>query len=110
MRVYGRFLRSNNEILEQQLAAVHDQLRQPEGEHVRQITQQELITQAAGLVEKLWPREKSVVQLYFGLGGNAPHTFQEIADLLNVSRKRVGDIFNRAMLRLRQLMKQSLDD
>lgn len=48
----------------------------------------------------LTPREEKVVRLYFGLGENE-HTLAEIAQLLDRSRTRVGQIFSRALRKLK---------
>lgn len=46
-------------------------------------------------------RAASVLRLYYGFGGRREHTFEEIGALLGVSKGRVAQIRDRAVLRLR---------
>ena len=46
-------------------------------------------------------REAEVIELYFGLGRERPHTLEEIGDKFNVSREMVRQIKKKAMQRLR---------
>jgi RNA polymerase primary sigma factor len=61
------------------------------------------------MVEALDEREQKVIRLRYGLDDGVEHTQSEIADHLNLSRQRVSQIENRALLRLRHhLGSQSL--
>ena len=46
-------------------------------------------------------REAKVLRLYFGLDGQDPMTLEEIGSLLGITRERVRQIKERALLRLR---------
>jgi RNA polymerase primary sigma factor len=54
--------------------------------------------------ETLDEREKQVLRLRYGLEDGTEHTQSEIADHLNLSRQRVSQIENKALLRLRHHM------
>jgi len=46
-------------------------------------------------------REEDILRRYYGLGGNEPHTLEEIGKVYNLTRERVRQIRDRAILRLR---------
>lgn len=54
-----------------------------------------------GVLEKLTDRERVVVQLRFGLGGNRAHTLGEIGEQLQLTRERVRQIEAEALTKLR---------
>jgi RNA polymerase primary sigma factor len=54
--------------------------------------------------EALDPREQEVLRLRYGLEDGSEHTQSEIAEYLNLSRQRVSQIENKALLRLRNHM------
>ena len=65
----------------------------------------------ANLLAKLPEKERKVIELRFGLGGNEPKTLREIGDILGVSRERVRQLETRALRKLRSLaMKRHLKD
>jgi RNA polymerase primary sigma factor len=47
------------------------------------------------------PREGDILRRYFGLGGNEPHTLEEIGKVYKLTRERVRQIRDRAIWRLR---------
>ena len=47
-------------------------------------------------------RERKIIQLRFGLGGEAPMTLEETGRLLGITRERVRQIQERALQKLRQ--------
>lgn len=56
------------------------------------------------LLARLGPRERTVIQLHFGLEGNtALRTFAEIGERLGVSREGARLIFHRAIEKLKQM-------
>ena len=46
-------------------------------------------------------REGSIVKLYYGLGGECPHTLEEIAEQFNLTQERVRQVKGKAINRLR---------
>ena len=60
--------------------------------------------------ESLQDRESKILKLYFGLEGPEPLTLEEIGALLGITRERVRQIKEKALLRLRHAgEKQALD-
>ncbi len=49
----------------------------------------------------LKPREAQVLRMYFGLDGGEPFTLEDIGDTIGVTRERVRQIKDRALLKLR---------
>jgi RNA polymerase primary sigma factor len=58
------------------------------------------LTQVLQLVERLEPRDASVIRLRFGLDGQEPHTLKEIGDQLGLTRERVRQIERDALAKL----------
>ena len=56
-------------------------------------------------VAELGRKEREVMRLRFGLGGDEPKTLQEVGDRLKLSRERVRQIESRAKEKLRQSMR-----
>ncbi|HEY5087491.1 MAG TPA: sigma factor-like helix-turn-helix DNA-binding protein, partial [Gemmatimonadaceae bacterium] len=54
----------------------------------------------------LKPREARVLRMYFGLDGDEPMTLEVIGDVLGVTRERVRQIKDRALLKLRHHSKK----
>ena len=53
------------------------------------------------VLQQLKPRERRIVELYFGLGGADPHTLEEISAMERVTRERVRQIKEHAIEKLR---------
>jgi RNA polymerase primary sigma factor len=47
------------------------------------------------------PRKRNVLELRFGLDGQAPHTLEEIGEILHLTRERVRQIEERALAHMR---------
>ncbi len=62
------------------------------------ITLQETINK---VLEKLTDREKTIIQLRYGLTGEGPYTLEETGKILGITRERVRQIQERALLKLR---------
>jgi RNA polymerase primary sigma factor len=52
-------------------------------------------------LQTLTPREADVIRLFFGLGGNQPHTLEEIGEKFDLTRERVRQIKEKAIRRLK---------
>ena len=53
-------------------------------------------------MQKLSPRESQVIRMRFGIGMNTEHTLSDVAKQLGLSRERVRQIEQKALLKLRQ--------
>jgi RNA polymerase primary sigma factor len=62
---------------------------------------QDLNTRLQQLLEVLTPRERRVIMLRFGLGGEGEHTLEEIGKQFGLSRERIRQIEQVAMGKLR---------
>jgi RNA polymerase primary sigma factor len=62
---------------------------------------QDLNTRLQQLLEVLTPRERRVIMLRFGLGGEGEHTLEEIGKQFDLSRERIRQIEQAAMGKLR---------
>lgn len=60
--------------------------------------------------EVLSPREKTVILDRYGISGRSPKTQREVASALNISRSYVSRIEKRALLKLREALKQERTD
>jgi RNA polymerase primary sigma factor len=62
-------------------------------------------------LENLSYRERRVLELRYGLGGEHPHALQEVGRTFNVTRERIRQIENLALKRLQNpLVAQKLRD
>ncbi len=89
---------------------LHDEVQDPNavspGIEAEQNSRRELVQEA--ILSKLEPIEREVVELRFGLNGCDPHSFEEIAKLVDgkygkkvKTRKRAHQIFKKARQKLR---------
>ena len=53
-------------------------------------------------------RDREVIILFFGLGGYAPHSLEEIGEKFNLTRERVRQLKDKALMRLRHNSKSNL--
>jgi RNA polymerase primary sigma factor len=58
------------------------------------------------LVAKLNPREAALLKARFGLDGGSPKRLEEVGALLGITRERVRQIQNKALIKLRKMMEQ----
>lgn len=65
------------------------------------LMQESLGTEIERALETLSPRESDVIKLNYGLGGEQPHTLQEIGEMFDLSRERVRQIREKGIRRLR---------
>jgi RNA polymerase primary sigma factor len=62
----------------------------------------EELGEAMRLLEALEPRQREVLRLRFGLGGQGPKTLREIGERLRLTRERVRQIERQALARLQE--------
>lgn len=67
--------------------------------------QSQLIFRALQVLE---PREKEIIRLRYGLGGNPPLTQREVAKLHGISRSYISRIEKKALLKLRAELEPQL--
>ncbi|GGB11735.1 MULTISPECIES: sigma-70 family RNA polymerase sigma factor [Mucilaginibacter] len=53
-------------------------------------------------------RDREVLMLFFGLGGHAPHSLEEIGEKFDLTRERVRQLKDKALMRLRHNSKSNL--
>ena len=75
--------------------------RREQIEHVR--------NRVRGLIETLPERERKVLSLRYGLGGDEPRTLEEVGAILNISRERVRQLQMRALEQLREKSEEMED-
>jgi RNA polymerase primary sigma factor len=63
--------------------------------------QQDLSARLQQLLEVLTPRERRIIILRFGLGGEGEHTLEQIGQQFDLSRERIRQIEQGAMAKLR---------
>ena len=74
----------------------------PEGELMYESLMQEI----SSLLDELKERESRVIRLYFGIGGEATQTLNDIAEGLGITRERVRQIKENALERLRHISRR----
>jgi RNA polymerase primary sigma factor len=73
-----------------------------EGEEPDERTQREALREVLeSSLTHLPAREAQVLKMYFGLDGEEPHTLEQIGQEFSVSRERIRQIKDRALVRLR---------
>ena len=60
-----------------------------------------LTVQINQLLSKCQPREKRILELYYGLNGESSHTLDGIAIIFHLTRERIRQIKARTLRRLR---------
>ena len=55
------------------------------------------------VLERLTDREMRIIMLRFGLDGEGPFTLEETGRILGITRERVRQIQERALVKLRQM-------
>ena len=57
--------------------------------------------QLSRVLSTLSPREELVLKLRFGLGGDRPHTLEEVGEEFNITRERIRQIEAKALRKMR---------
>jgi RNA polymerase primary sigma factor len=60
------------------------------------------------VISLLADKEREIVKLFFGLEGNAPHSYEDISEKVNLTRERVRQIKEKALRKLRKSSKSRL--
>ena len=68
------------------------------GADLEQLAERDMLRQA---VERLPDRERTIMNLRFGLGGSKEHTQKEVADLIGISQSYISRLEKRIIKRLR---------
>ena len=53
-------------------------------------------------LERIRPRDARVLKLYYGLQGESSHTLEQIGQILGVTRERVRQLRDRALMEIRR--------
>jgi RNA polymerase primary sigma factor len=69
----------------------------------RAVEKQELSRSLAEALERLDPRERTIIQMRFGLERNKEWTLTEVASVMGVSRERIRQIEQAALAKLRRM-------
>lgn len=69
----------------------------PDNELIKESLKEEI----RRVLKTLSPREENIVKMYFGIGYNRPYTLEEIGERLELTRERVRQIKEKALMRLR---------
>ncbi len=73
----------------------------------KKLTHEEsLRIEAVEMLKTLSPREAEILSLFFGVNSKRPHSLNDIADYFDLSRERVRQIKDRALLKLRRRMRR----
>jgi RNA polymerase sigma factor (sigma-70 family) len=72
------------------------------GSPVDELLTRDLSREVERALAALKPREQRVLRLRFGLGGETPHTLEEIGQRLEVTRERIRQIETQALAKLRR--------
>lgn len=70
----------------------------PETMLIKQLRKQEL----EKILNQLSDRESTIVRLHFGLNGETPRSYEEIARVLKLSRERIRQVNGNALSKLKQ--------
>ena len=71
-----------------------------------ELVESEEEAKAVWLLDKIAPREAEILRLHYGLDGNPPKAFKEIAESLNLTRERIRQIYHEALTKLYELMSE----
>ncbi len=71
--------------------------KMPDGDLIKESLRQEI----RRVLKSLAPREEKIIKMYFGVDYERPYTLEEIGERLKLTRERVRQIKERALLRLR---------
>jgi RNA polymerase primary sigma factor len=67
----------------------------------RDLVKESLRQEIRRVLKSLAPREEKIIKMYFGVDYERPYTLEEIGERLKLTRERVRQIKERALVRLR---------
>ena len=79
-----------------------DVLHSPEAATDKGMMTESLCTDVARSMRVLTDKEREILELFFGLGDQQAHSLEEIGEKYNLTRERVRQIKDKALLRLRE--------
>lgn len=68
------------------------------------VQDEETLQHMLGLIDHLDERERTILELRFGLNGERPRTLEEVSQTIGRTRERVRQIQNQALEKLRQML------
>jgi RNA polymerase primary sigma factor len=74
----------------------------------KQLLHESLQREISRVMSILSDKEKEILNLYYGLEGNIPHSYEDISDKVNLTRERVRQIKEKALRKLRKSSKSGL--
>lgn len=64
-----------------------------------------LLSDIKRMVDDLTPRESEIIRLRFGLDGEKPKTLEEVGDVFGITRERVRQVQNMALMKMRKVLR-----
>lgn len=81
-----------------EVLALPDEIPLPE-ENAQHVLESKIIED---ILKDLTERERAIIELRFGLGGEAPATLEDTAQVLGVTRERIRQIEAKALMKMRE--------
>ena len=105
VKLKGKYI-AEREVPESNLISLSDisqkLLPQVESEAIKEIYNEQMHSEIAGVLSRLDERKRTAVKMYFGIDYVKEYTFDEIASVLGVGRSRVGQMVKTALSELRR--------
>ena len=109
MRNSGRHVSMDAPLVEGEDSNLYDVLNSADSPNPDQdLMLDSLRTEIERSLATLTPRERDVIRLYFGLGGQHPMTLEEIGEKFDLTRERVRQIKEKAIRRLKHTSRSKI--
>ena len=109
MKNSGRHVSMDAPLIEGEDSNLYDVLNSGESPNPdKSLLHESLKVEILRALETLTPREADVVKLYFGLGDAHPMTLEEIGETFDLTRERVRQIKEKAILRLKHTSRSKI--
>lgn len=106
MKNSGRHLSMDAPLKEGETSSLYDVVRSDESPRPdRSLERESLKIEIDRVLDRLNPKEASVIKMYYGLNDNKPMSLVEIGDTFDLTRERVRQIKEKAIRRLRHTSK-----